>query len=107
VARLCALNIGFQKAITVSNIHYLPTIKKLLWRLSLTGSKSAIKSLRLLEKIPAPDGLEWRFKPLKDGGVTAFLARKADIKTYDTSLERRVEEILNELGYVEGKDYEK
>lgn len=58
-------------------------------------------------KVPAPKDFEWRFRSLGEKPGTAFLARKAHVKTYDTALERIVEDALIKLGYKEGVDYKK
>ena len=65
--------------------------------------------LRIVEKCNPPDGMVWARTPFgaPPGFVKVYLKKFTPPKYSDTDLERMFEEILNELGFREGIDYQK
>ena len=65
--------------------------------------------LRIVEKCKPPDGMVWARTPfgVPPGFVKIYLKRFNPPKYSDTDLERMFEEILNELGFSRGIDYQK
>ena len=76
-------------------------------RLGLTVTEDEF--LRIVEKCKPPDGMIWARTPFgaPPGFVKIYLKKFTPPKYKDTDLERVFEEILNELGFKEGIDYQK